>query len=67
MDVKPYRLKRYRDGDHYAYKVLDEDGAEVGTVFKYLGAWWANNAGTLDNRRWNKDDAAKLAWELRGR
>lgn len=60
-EIAPWRLKRH--GSQSTYDVLDGDGVIVGTIFHYLGAWWANSASLISNRCGSKNDAADLAWE----
>lgn len=65
MSGEPFKLKRRTEHGQTHWDVFDTEGVKVGTVFKYIGGWWANDAGTMGNRRGTKESAARLVWEMR--
>lgn len=60
MGEPTYRLKRAgsSNGDWFVIDLATD--RTLGTVFKYLGYWWADSAGDMRNRRSTKECAADL-------
>lgn len=58
-----YVVRRRTIGGSHEYHLEDPATGEVyGRVFKYVGYWWANNAGDMRRRLPTKDAAIVAAW-----